>query len=73
MGAALAEQATQAFKLITFVVIVVVVSLIIVECVTRYVKCVTASSDTAMYAGMSCELNHVLEGCYEKFGTCALE
>ena len=29
MGAALAEQATQAFKLITFVVIVVVVSLII--------------------------------------------
>ena len=44
-----------------------------VECVTCYVKCVTASSDTAMYAGMSCELNHVLEGCYEKFGTCALE
>ena len=45
----------------------------IVECVTCYVKCVTASSNTAMYAGMSCELNHVLEGCYEKFGTCALE
>ena len=45
----------------------------IVECVTCYVKCVTASSDTALYAGMSCELNHVLEGCYEKFGTCALE
>ena len=44
-----------------------------VECVTCYVKCVTASSDTAMYAGMSCELNHVLEGCYEKLGTCALE
>ena len=44
-----------------------------VECVTCYVKCVTASSDTAMHAGMSCELNHVLEGCYEKFGTCALE
>ena len=44
-----------------------------VECVTCYVKCVTASSDTALYAGMSCELNHVLEGCYEKFGTCALE
>ena len=44
-----------------------------VECVTCYVKCVSASSDTAMYAGMSCELNHVLEGCYEKFGTCALE
>ena len=40
-----------------------------VECVTCYVKCVTASSDTAMFAGMSCELNHVLEGCYEKFGT----
>ena len=44
-----------------------------VECMTCYVKCVTASSDTAMHAGMSCELNHVLEGCYEKYETCALE
>ena len=49
------------------------VTRVYVECMTCYVKCVTASSDTAMYAGMSCELNHVLEGCYEKYETCALE
>lgn len=37
-----------------------------VEYVTCYVECLIVSSCTAMYAGISSEMNHVLGDCYVK-------